>query len=176
MKYIIFFLFFGLNASTQEKEIISIYDLDLSFWQTLPNPVNWTSDFEKLFTPEEEAVLNTLVADFEKKTSVEIAVITIRTSATPHEKFDELALHIANKWAVGKPNKNNGILILISKGHRRIRIETGLAIEQLISDLEVSKIIEENFIPNYKNGNYFEGTKSGLSELIKLYLQKTKID
>lgn len=74
---------------------------------------------------------------------------------------------IANNWGVGKKGKNNGILIGISTGLRTIRIQNGYGIEAKLTDAETNKIIEDIILPKFKNGNFFEGTKSGLLALMQ---------
>src|SRR5690554_4169803 len=100
------------------------------YWAELPSPKGWVNDFENIFTKEQAKTLDSLVADYEKRTTTEISVITIPASATDKARFDELTLMIANKWGVGKKEKDNGILIGISKEHRTIRIQNGLGIEK----------------------------------------------
>jgi len=92
---------------------------------------------------------------------------------TSKDKFEDLSLHIAKTWGVGKKYKDNGILIAISKGYRQIRIQNGNGIEKIITDDETKEIIDKYFIPDFKKGKYYDGTLKGLIELIKLLKSKT---
>lgn len=82
-------------------------------------------------------------------------------------------MHIAQTWKIGKAEKDNGILIGISKGYRRIRIQNGNGIEKIITDEETKKIIENYFIPEFKKGEYYKGTLNGLREIINVLKSKT---
>jgi len=144
------------------------------YWTKLPTPKGWVNDFEKIFTEEQEITLDSLIAEYEKSTSIEITVITIPTSATVKDRFDELTLHIAKNWGVGKKEKNNGILIGISKGYRTIRIQNGLGIEKLLSDKQTKQIIDQIIIPNFKADNIFNGVFEGIQE-IKMVLGNGKL-
>ena len=144
------------------------------FWDNLPKPYNWTNDYENLFSGDEEAKLNQIITDFEKETTVEIAIVTIDTVKVSQEKFEDLSLHIARTWGVGKKEKSNGILIAISKGYRQIRIQNGDGIAIIISDEETADIIQNQIIPYFKNEEYFEGTQSGLLNIIDLLRQRLK--
>jgi uncharacterized protein len=139
-----------------------------NFWDKLPKPIGYVNDFENILTQKEEKELNKLITDYEKKTTVEIAIVTIPTSATSKEKFDDLSLYIAKSWGVGKKVKNNGILIAISNGYSKIRIQNGLGIEKIISDETTKKVIDEKMISSFKESNYFEGLKNGVIELIRI--------
>lgn len=144
------------------------------FWKILPKPLNWTNDYENIFSDDEEAKLNQIIAYFEKETTVEIAIVTIDTFKVSKEKFEDLTLHIARTWGVGKKEKSNGILIAISKGYRQIRIQNGDGITLVLSDEETAKIIRNQIIPYFKKEEYFEGTQAGLFEIIKLLKVRLK--
>ena len=145
-----------------------------SFYDSLPKPNNWTNDYENLFSDEEETKLNKIIDDFEKETSIEIAIVTIDSFKVSKDGFDALLLHIANTWGIGKKDKSNGIFIAISKDHRKIRIQNGDGIVQIISDEETSMIIQNHIIPFFKKEDYFEGTLSGLLNIINLLRTKQK--
>lgn len=129
--------------------------------------LGWTSDYEHIFTEDQIFELDSIIGNFEKETTIEIAIVTIDSSWTTKENFDSLTLTICRNWGVGKKNKNNGILIAISTGLRKIRIQNGYGIEKILSDAETKKIIDDIIVPEFKNGNYFEGTKNGLLALMQ---------
>jgi uncharacterized protein len=129
--------------------------------------LGWTSDYEHIFSTEQVLELDSIISKFEKETTNEIAIVTIESSWTTKESFDSLTLAIAKNWGVGKKGKNNGILIGISTGLRTIRIENGYGIEAKLNDAETKKIIDDIILPEFKNGNYFEGTKRGLLALMQ---------
>lgn len=145
-------------------------------WENLPKPTGWVNDLENIFTVEEEKTLDSLITDYEKRTTIEITVITIPTSATDKDRFDELTLLIANKWGVGKKEKNNGILIGISKGHRTIRIQNGYGIEKLITDNQTKQIIDQIIIPSFKVSDYYKGVFDGIQEIKRILDNGSKSD
>jgi uncharacterized protein len=137
-----------------------------------PKPIGFVSDFENVFTKKEELSLTKKIKELNKETDVQIVLVTIDSTMTNKEEFDEYTLSLAQKWEVGEKVKNNGILIGISKSMRRIRIQNGLGIEKIISDAETKIIIDEYFIPSYKKEKYYDGTIKGLTELTKLIKSK----
>jgi uncharacterized protein len=179
-KYI-FLFFFAINLNAQNKEVIkndSLKNKSLelfrkTFWGNLPKPVSQTNDYENLYSDAEQTKVDSIITKFEKETTFEIGIVTIDTIKTSKENFDNLSLHIAQTWGIGKKDKDNGILIAISKGYRRIRIENGNGTEKIITEKETSEIIENYFIPEFRKGEYYNGTLNGLSEIIKLL--KTKL-
>ncbi len=141
-----------------------------NYWNDI-KPQGWITYFEKLFTEEEIKQLDSVLVNFEKATSIEIAVVTVDTNYIQARYFDDFALFIARNWKVGKKNKDNGILIAISKVHKRIRICNGYGIEETLTDDETKTIIDKSFTPYFKAGKYFDGTACGINALIA-HLQK----
>ncbi len=125
-------------------------------------------DYEKILTEEEENILDSIVTDFEKRTSIEIAIVTLDTLLVAKKDFEDLTLLIANKWEIGKQDKNNGILIGICTAYRKIRIQNGLGIEKIITDQQTKNVIDTEFIPYFKKGEYFNGIKAGLLAIMNL--------
>lgn len=181
MKFkLLFLLFLAVNLNAQNTEIsqkdsLKAKSIELFreiYWNNLPEPASWTNDYENLFTESEQKKLDSVIARFEKETSIEISIVTIDTIKISEEKFEDLTLHMARTWYIGKADKDNGILIGISKGYRRIRIQNGNGIEKIITDEETKNIIEKYFIPYFRKGEYYDGTFIGLGELIKLLKNK----
>ena len=81
--------------------------------------------------------------------------------------FDALTLKLANAWGVGQKDKNNGILIGISAGYKKMRIQNGRGIEKILSDSVTRVIVDSSFIPLFKKDHYFNGTLVGINAIIK---------
>ncbi len=156
------------RSRTQEDTTRNLHSFLQIFWDSLPQPVGYVNDYESLFSDTEEQSLDSLIRDFEKRTTIQIAVLTIDTSMTSSDNFDEFTLRIANAWGVGQKDKNNGALIGISRGYRRMRIQNGIGIERVLTDAETKKIIDTEFIPWYREAKYFEGTYQGLKALMSI--------
>ncbi len=139
----------------------------VSSWKNLPQPVNWVNDFDNLYSDVEENMLNDTIEKFRRITSIQIAVVTLDSTYSSSDSFDAYVLHIANTWGVGEKDKNNGILIGISSGYRRIRISTGLGIEPLMSDEKTKQIIENHFTPYFRKADYYTGTFKGIIAIMK---------
>ncbi|MEP0796364.1 TPM domain-containing protein [Trichocoleus sp. DQ-A3] len=137
--------------------------------QEVPNPrqVNggWVTDMADMLSPATEAQLNQIISDLEAKNSSEIAVVTVpetSPSATPKA----FATSLFNYWGIGKKGRDNGVLLLISQRERRVEIETGYRIESILPDARVSKIIQQEIAPRFKQGDFNGGTLAGTQALI----------
>ncbi|UIR57136.1 TPM domain-containing protein [Sphingobacterium sp. SRCM116780] len=140
---------------------------------TFPDTV-WRStiDFEALFTEREKHQLDSLMQDFEKRSHIHIAVTTLGSFSTDAKDFEDYTFRLANVWGMEQKNNNSAIFIAISKEFRQMRIHNSLGIQNILSDEETSKIIQGYFIPEFKKGNYFEGTRNGLLELLSFLNNK----
>lgn len=148
--------------------IILICFTTSSFGQSLPKPIGFINDFENIFTDKQEQVLDSLIKNFENETTIQIAIVTLDNSYTNKSEFDNYTLKLANNWGVGQKDKDNGVLIGISSSLRIMRIQNGYGIEKILSDKETQVLVDSLFIPNFKQNKYFDGTKKGIIELIKV--------
>jgi len=121
----------------------------VTYCQTIPASKGYVSDYENLFTPEQNAELTKLLTDYESKTSIEIAILTVNDYESDISDF---AQKTAEKWGVGKKELNNGLLIIISKNKRILHPTTGYGLEGYLPDgwlkLEGDSIVAKYF----KNG------------------------
>ena len=142
--------------------------ISFSFGQenNFPKPIGYVNDFENVLSLEEVTKLENLLINYEKQTSNELVIVTI--SKTENEiDFDTYALDLSKNWGVGKKSKDNGLVIVISNQLGRIRICTGTGTEKILTDEICNTILEENIIPNFKNGEIYKGIESGINALIE---------
>lgn len=158
-------------TNTTQADLTSYRSL---FLANLPAPTGYVNDYENLFTEKEQIHLDSLIGAFENTTTIEIAIITLDSSAAAREDFDKLTLEIARKWGVGKKETNNGVLIGICSDYRKIRIQNGYGIEKILSDEETKQIIDNYFIPGFMQEGYYKGTYDGLTELMRILALRIK--
>lgn len=124
---------------------------------------SWVTDMADILDETTEAKLNSLIDNLEQDNGTEIAVVTVPDTATSPKAF---ATELFNYWGIGKAESDNGILFLISYDDRRVEIETGHGIEEILPDAEVSNIIDTQIVPQYKKGNFDRGTLNGTKAMI----------
>lgn len=136
----------------------------------VPNPRKtggWVTDMTNILSDSTEAELNRLISDLEVQNGTEIAVVTV-PETTPASTPKGFATTLFNYWGIGKQEQDNGVLFLISKGDRRVEIETGYGIERILPNAQVSSIIEQQITPQFKEGNFDKGTLAGTLSLLKV--------
>ncbi|GAA4469138.1 hypothetical protein GCM10023189_55630 [Nibrella saemangeumensis] len=153
------------RSASQEADD-QVQSLREEYRRNPPERKGYVNNYENLYTDKEEKTLDSLLALFTEKTTIEIAVFTIDTVMTERDSLDAFTLRVANTWGVGQTGKNKGVVIGISRGHKRMRIQNGYGIEKLISDAETKLIVDTAFLPFFRKDLYFEGTRNGLAVLM----------
>src|ERR671933_2698598 len=135
----------------------------------VPNPrqINgtWVTDMAEMLDEPTEAQLNSMISQLERKNGTEIAVVTVPETA-PASSPKEFTTKLFNYWGIGKKGKDNGVLLLISKGDRRVEIETGYGVEAMLPDAKVGNIINTQITPRFKRGDFKGGTLAGTKALV----------
>ncbi|HLP65478.1 TPM domain-containing protein [Flavobacterium sp.] len=134
---------------------------------SLPKIESIVTDFEGILSPKEEAKLTQMIVDFEKETSVEMAIVTVQ-SIEPYDDIFNFSLDLANKTGVGKKGKNNGVFIVVSKQLRQVQIQNGDGIVPIISNEKTKEIVGQIMIPEFKDGHYYEGLQKGINKIMEL--------
>ncbi len=133
----------------------SIYG-ELSFNKIIETrPSGFIQDFSGILDQRTKNYIEKICTYLEKKTGIEIAVVTI--PVLENYSIEEAAVTLFEKWGIGKKGKDNGILLLISLNPRRIRIEVGYGLEGAITDSTAGRILDEYAIPYLKKGEYNKG-------------------
>jgi uncharacterized protein len=128
-----------------------------------PAPVGHVNDFANILPPEVEQRLEQKLRDYERQTSVEIAVVT--TNDLDGKSIEQWSIGLANQWGVGKRSEDNGVVFVVAPNHRKFRMETGSGIEGDLPDITCRRICEKYGPPNFKEerwGDGIEGVVDGI--------------
>jgi len=151
-----FLLSFAKSQSLQKNE---------SF-QDLPKKVGYVNDFSDILTFKQEKELSKIIQDFDQKTTNQFAVVTI-DSIKPYGSIKDFATDLGNYWGIGQKDKNNGVIIVVCKNLRKVWVGTGLGAERVLTNDICKAVIDIHMIPHFQNGQYFDGIRQGIQELIK---------
>lgn len=139
--------------------------------EEIPNPRQgyggWVTDSAQILNSETKITLNQIISRFEKDNGTEIAIVTV-PDTSPSKTPKQYATSLFNYWGIGKQGIDNGVLFLVSKGDRRVEIETGRGIQSKLSNFSAKKIIQQNVLPYFRQDNFSTGTLSGTLELIRV--------
>lgn len=145
-----------------------------TFAQEFPEPVGYVNDFADVLTIGEERSLEAILKNYEEKSTIEIAIVTI--TSLDGQSVEEYTNLLAKKWGVGKKTKDNGLVILNSIGDRKWRIEVGYGLKEYMTD-EYSRNIGDNYLtPNLKKGKYFDAYKQTIEQIMLRFGNLTEDD
>lgn len=130
-----------------------------------PSPPKLVNDFTGTLTQEQRETLEEKLKVYNDSTSNQVAVVIIPT--TGDYSIEDVGLEILRGWGVGNKDKNNGIVILIAKDDRKIRIEVGYGLEGAVPDITAKSIIDNDLTPNFREGNYYRGIDKATDDIIK---------
>jgi uncharacterized protein len=135
-----------------------------------PSPPRLVNDFAGMLNPEEINSLERKLDAYNDSTSTQIAIVIVK-SLDGYDK-SEYAIRLGEKWGVGQKGKNNGILILVKPKtdteRGEVFIADGYGLEGAMPDLKLSDIINNQILPAFRQGNYYEGLDKATDTLMAL--------
>ena len=134
----------------------------------------WVTDQADVLDWETEVKLNRRITAFEAKTTGEMVVVTIPQvdSGTNVRQF---AIALFNFWGIGKAEKDNGVLLLLSMKDRRVELVTGSGIEHILTNAIAKKIVQEKIIPPLRAEDPGRAVLAGTDAILTV-LYKTEIN
>ena len=126
----------------------------------VPHPTGYVNDKAGLISQTVELKLEQFLLNFEKSDSTQITVLTIPT--LDGEMLEEYSLKVFDTWKIGRKDKDNGALLLVTKAEHKIHIEVGYGLEGRLTDLLAGRIIDNEISPKFKQGNFDGGIISGV--------------
>jgi uncharacterized membrane protein YgcG len=124
------------------------------------------NDFAQVLDPATKAQLNALAAEVDQRTTAEIAVVVVHTTAPMTPK--EYVTALFNYWGVGKRGSDNGVMVLLAIHDRRVEIETGYGVEGILPDGRVGEVIRSTMLPHFRNNRWGAGLLAGVQELARI--------
>ena len=140
----------------------------LAHAELLPVPALKTrvTDLTQTLSPTERTALEDKLAAFETKKGSQIAVLIVPT--TQPEDIAQYSIRVVEQWKIGREKTDDGVLVLVAKDDRKLRIEVGYGLEGAIPDLYAKRIISEVIGPKFKQGDFYGGLDAGVDKLIAL--------
>ncbi|MEW6382279.1 MAG: TPM domain-containing protein [bacterium] len=129
-----------------------------------PEPVGYVNDYAQILSPREEEAISGIIRELHRKTTAEIALVTLE-SVAPYD-INLYAVKLFEKWGIGTKDKDNGVLILLALKEREVRIEVGYGLEGILPDGLAGEIIRKYMIPSFKKENYGQGIIAGTRAVV----------
>lgn len=101
---------------------------------------------------------------FEQAKGTQIAILMVAT--TQPEDDASFANRVGNAWKIGRKGVGDGVLIVVAKDDRKVRIEVAKALEGAVPDLAAQQIIDQAMVPRFRQGDFAGGLQGGVDQLI----------
>lgn len=121
------------------------------------------TDLTGTLSRDQAAALEADLAQFEKSRGSQIAILLVPT--TQPEPIEAYSIRVAEAWKLGRKGIDDGILVLVAKNDRKLRIEVGRGLEGAVPDAVAKRIVAEVIGPRFKEGDFHGGLKAGVAKL-----------
>jgi uncharacterized protein len=124
------------------------------------------TDLTATLSADQVAALDGKLAAFEAKKGSQIAVLIVPT--TQPEDIAQFGIRVADQWKIGRKKVDDGVILIVAKDDRKLRIEVGYGLEGAIPDAIAKRVIAETITPFFKTGDFYGGIDAGVQQLMGL--------
>jgi uncharacterized protein len=108
--------------------------------------------------------LERLLAQFEVEKGSQVAVLIVPT--TQPEAIEQYAIRVVENWKLGRKRIDDGVLLLVAKNDRTLRIEVGYGLEGALPDAIARRIVDEVIVPDFRRGEFARGIQAGVERML----------
>lgn len=132
----------------------------------VPQMKSRVTDLTKTLSANQAARLEQKLAAFETKKGSQVAVLIIPT--TQPETIEQYTIRVVEDWKLGRKAIDDGVLLLVAKNDKTLRIEVGYGLEGVLTDALSKRIIDENIVPKFRQGDFAGGINDGIDKILSV--------
>lgn len=129
----------------------------------IPSLTGRVVDQAGILSSSEESTLSNKLAALERKSTIQLVVVTLKSLQS--RTIEEWGLALGRGWGIGQAGKNNGVLLIVAPNERELRIEVGYGLEGDLPDATADSIIRNVIVPRFKAGNMVAGINDGVDAI-----------
>lgn len=118
------------------------------------------NDLAGLLSQEQANSLEDQLGQFEQETGHQLALLTIAT--LNGESLEDFSIRVADAWKIGHKGNDNGVILLVVRDDRKLRIEVGYGLEGVLPDAIANRIINGAIVPRFRDNDFGGGIQDGL--------------
>ena len=122
------------------------------------------TDLTGTLSADQRTSLEQKLEALEREKGSQVVVLILPT--TVPEAIEQFSVRLEEQWKIGRGKISDGVILVVAKNDRKVRIEVGYGLEGAIPDAIAKRIIEEQIIPNFKNGDFNQGINAGCDSII----------
>ena len=132
----------------------------------VPELTRRVTDLAATLSVEQVTALEEKLAAFEARKGSQIAVLIVPT--TGPKDIAEFGIEVADLWKIGRRDVDDGVILIVAKDDRKLRLEVGYGLEGVIPDAVAKRVISETIAPYFKAGDFAGGIDAGVAQLMQL--------
>lgn len=170
---VLFMLFTACNPSRQlnhavaERKQQNVQVQIPSQPKATPADINMVYDYENIFSVPEEKQLDSLLRNFERSNLIPIKLVTLGATHLQTQDFDANNALLYKEWDLVHGKSGRGMIIAISTGMQKSKVDYGPFVSKFITQNDIADIVQQS-LPMMQAGNFFEGTRSGLNQMMDI--------
>jgi uncharacterized protein len=123
------------------------------------------TDLTKTLNAEQAQAIEQSLTAFENRKGTQIAILILPT--TGPEPIEPFSIRVAEKWKIGRKRQDDGVILVIAKADRAVRIEVGYGLEGVLTDLHSQRIVSDIILPHFKQNDFYGGITTGIADIIR---------
>jgi uncharacterized protein len=134
--------------------------------QPIPKLQARVTDLTGTLTAEQQSTLEAKLAGFETQKGAQIVVLIVAT--TQPEEIEQYSIRVVEQWKIGRAHVDDGVMLIIAKNDRRVRIEVGYGLEGALTDATTNRIITETIRPFFAQNDFYGGINAGVDQITRV--------
>lgn len=122
------------------------------------------TDLTGTLSTDQVSALDRRLREFESRRGSQIAVLLVPT--TQPETIEQYSIRVAEQWQLGRAGISDGVLLLVAKNDRAVRIEVGYGLEGALPDVIANRITDQVIVPRFRAGDFYGGISEGLERIV----------
>ncbi len=123
------------------------------------------NDLAGLLAPSSRIELERKLGDYERRTGHQFALLTV--ASLEGEPIEDFSIRVVESWQLGRSDADDGLLLAISQGDRKMRIEVGYGLEGSITDALSARVIRQVLVPAFRSGRFDAGVDEAMDLLMR---------
>ncbi len=124
------------------------------------------TDLTGTLTGSQIQTLDARLRDFERGKGSQIVVLML--PSTEPETIEEYSIRLADAWKIGRARVDDGVILVVAKNDRKLRVEVGRGLEGAIPDALAKRVVSDVITPHFRSGDFYGGIAAGTDALMKL--------
>jgi uncharacterized protein len=134
--------------------------------QPIPKLATRVTDLTGTLTAEQRSLLEQKLSEVEATKGAQIVVLIVPT--TQPEEIEQYSIRVVEQWRIGRAHVDDGVLLIVAKNDRRVRIEVGYGLEGALPDATANRIITETIRPLFAQNDFYGGINAGVDQITRV--------